>query len=361
MGFLFHNVLVLGRGVADLDKQTTAAQIALAEVRVPTAVPDYGTRTPNILSRRILLRRISGLPAKRVYNRFAMRSRMAHTLALAFATALLMLAAGLFPSHILFAQSQQTQTQQPEAALPSFDVVSIKPDNSGWGGMNSTPGLVPHISIINIRLDNLIESAYGVRDFQVFGAPGWIKTKRYDIKATIDESLLQQLRNLPADEQVHQRQMMMQSLLADRFKLRVTHATKQFPAFNLVLLKDTAKLKPFAVDPFPRTPKGLVFISLRGARGDQVELIKANVSQLTVGLTTAVDEPVMDHTGVTGNYSLKLRWTDASQLPATATTPDPDFDRTLAEALRELGLKLEPTTAARDTITIDHIEKPTPN
>src|SRR6185312_10001584 len=158
-------------------------------------------------------------------------------------------------------------------------------------------------------------------------APGWIKKKRYDIKATIDESLLQQLRKLSGDEQVQQRQRMMQSVLADRFKLRVTHATKQFPAFNLVLLNDTAKLKPFAVDPFPRTPTGLVFISLGRARGDQVELIKANLSQLT----------------------------------ATATTPDPDFDRTLAEALRELGLKLEPTTAARDTITIDHIEEPTPN
>lgn len=226
--------------------------------------------------------------------------------------------------------------------------------------MNSTPGLVPHISITNIRLDNLIESAYGVRDFQVFGAPGWIKMKRYDIEANIDESLLQQLRKLSGDEQVHQRQLMMQSVLADRFKLRVTHGTKRFPAYNVILLKDTSKLTALAVDPFPGNARGLVITSLGGAHGDQIELIKAPLSQLTIGLMAALTEPVVDQTGVKGNYSLKLRWTDESDLPV-GVAPDPGADRTLTEALKELGLKLEPTTAPRDTITIDHIEEPTPN
>ena len=290
---------------------------------------------------------------------FAMRSRQTHTVVPALATALLM-PAGLFHSPRLFAQSQQAQPQQASEAAPSsFDVVSIKPNNSGWGGMSETPGLALHIRMTNVSVMMVIQQAFDMSGFQISGGPNWINTKRYDIEANVGETLFDQLRKLPRDQQIRELGLMEQSLLAMRFKLKVTHTSKQLRAYNLVLQKDTLKLKAFAVHPFPRTSEGLVMISAN-REGHQIELIKANLSQLTIGLTRALAMPVMDQTGVMGNYSLKLRWTDEMQL-AAGVAPNPDFDRTLAGAMQELGLKLEPTTAPRDTITIDHIEEPTPN
>src|SRR5690348_3774137 len=245
--------------------------------------------------------------------------------------------------------------------LPSFEVASIKPDNSGWGGVSSTHGLVPHYSVTNIPLKALITRAYEMEGFRISGGPDWINRKRYDIEADIDESLLQQLRKLPEDEQYHQLDLVLQSLLADRFKLEVTHTTKQLPAYDLVVSKGSSKLKAFAVDPFPNDPTGLVFVSIHRDGQSAVELINAKLRLLASGLTTRLAAPVTDQTGVTGNYSFKLRWTDDAQLPE-GVVPDPVFDRTLTAALQEqLGLKLVPTKAVRDTIVIDHIEEPTPN
>ncbi len=259
--------------------------------------------------------------------------------------------------------AQSTPAQDAAvAALPTFEVASIKPNNSGWGGMNGSFGPISsHWSATNVTPKWLIEDAFRMDDFQITGMPAWANSKRYDIEADIDESVVQQLRKLSVDEQHAQVQLMVQSLLADRFQLKVTHESKDLPAYNLVLLKDDAKLKAFKVDSFPANPAGLVMMSI--GRNGQVtmEMTKASVTVLGNGLTRLLEMPVMDQTGVAGNYSFKLLWTDERQLPAGAT-PDPDFDRTLAATLQEqLGIKLEQTKAARDTITIDHIEEPTPN
>lgn len=154
----------------------------------------------------------------------------------------------------------------------------------------------------------------------------------------------------------------MLSLLTDRCKLSVRHVTCQLPAYAINATKDApAKLKALSVVPFPNNPDGLSIGSNWGNGKFSVEATKADLANVINGISRLLGMPVADETGIQGNYSFTLRWTDGTQSPV-GTTPDAAFDRTLAAALRDqLGLKLESTKAPVDTIVIDHIEEPTPN
>jgi uncharacterized protein (TIGR03435 family) len=173
--------------------------------------------------------------------------------------------AGLFLSGIGNAPLVNGQSSQAlsDSMRPSFEVASIKPNNSDWGGMNATPVVIGgHWSAENVTTKWLIGMAFQMSEFQVSGLPAWCNIKRYDIETSVDDAAFQKLHQLPRDEQRHQLLLRVQSLLADRFKLSVTHASKQFPAYSLVLIKDTSKLKQFAADPFPNTPTGFIQTSI---------------------------------------------------------------------------------------------------
>jgi uncharacterized protein (TIGR03435 family) len=246
---------------------------------------------------------------------------------------------------------------------PSFEVVSIKPNHSGWGGMSTDhPPFGPHYSAINVTAKWLIQSAYRLKDFQISGLPGWCESQRYDVEADVDEATPMQMRKLSRNDQIDKFDLMMQSLLADRFRLKVTHATKELPILALVIAKDDSKLKALAVDPYPANRDGGMIIGKRGNGSGQVS-VQANRATLQTfanGLTIALGKQVNDETGLKGNYSFSIRWTD--EVPTAAQTlPDPAYDRTLVAALQEDGLKLESTKGPLETIVIEHIEQPSPN
>ncbi len=119
--------------------------------------------------------------------------------------------------------------------------------------MNSTffPLVSPHVSATNTTTKWLLEMAYGVKDFQLSGAPPWINSERYDIAADIEESEFVEIRRLSRDDQLHQVQLLIQSLLADRFKLKATRTTKELPIMALVTTKNASKLAQFADQPYP--------------------------------------------------------------------------------------------------------------
>lgn len=260
------------------------------------------------------------------------------------------------------AQSTPSPSDQASAPLPSFEVVSIKPDRSGWGGMNSTPPtLGSHWSATNVTTKWLIIGAYNVDAFSISGAPDWVNKNRYDVEADMDEAEVQRIRKLPREDQSQELALMLRSLLLDRFKLKVTHVTKELPTYDIILAKDASKLTALSTEPFPNQPHGLTTAAIGNEGQRFVEMKKADISNLAKALTNVLAMPVIDKTGASGNYTLTLRWTDASDLPGGAT-PSPDYDHSLAAALQEqLGLKLESTKAPRDTINIDHIEEPTAN
>jgi uncharacterized protein (TIGR03435 family) len=152
------------------------------------------------------------------------------------AAALLMV--GLVNSPRAQAQSAQTTAAPP----PSFEVASIKSHAPGDNMSRLGGPDVSRFSAINVSVKSLIEFAYHVEDFQVSGGTGWIAYDKFDVDAKVEDSLAEQIQKLPAAQQSDQLKLMVQSLLVDRFKLSVTHVTKELPVFALVVAKGGPKL-----------------------------------------------------------------------------------------------------------------------
>jgi len=273
------------------------------------------------------------------------------------------------------ASGQSAQTAAPPSA--SFEVASIKPNRSGdmrffisWqpGRFNAT----------GMPVKFLITMAYDVKDFQVSGGPGWINSDRYDIDAKEPDSVAEQLEKLPRDERRKLAGSMLQSLLADRFKLKLTRGSKDMPAYALVVAKNGPKLqeaKP--VDTLANAPSGPGDHShLPMMRMGPGELTGQGVglSFLASALSQQLGRQVLDQTGLKGNYDLTLKWTPeqgegmmlggpgtGGPPPESAPPPDTSGPSIFTAIQEQLGLKLEPTKAPAEVLVVDHVERPSEN
>ena len=104
------------------------------------------------------------------------------------------------------------------------------------------------VSASGITAKRFIAFAYNVKNFQISGGPGWINSDRYDIEGKEPESLAEELPKLSMEERSAKLKLMLQSLLADRFALKVTHTTKELPMYALIVAKDGPKLHAAAPD-----------------------------------------------------------------------------------------------------------------
>jgi uncharacterized protein (TIGR03435 family) len=119
---------------------------------------------------------------------------------------------------------------QPQEAPPAFDAASVKPhDESNPLGtmMQERPG---NIHYRRINLLAVIRRAYNVESQQIV-APAWLSTETYDIEA-----------KLSPDTPLPRLRLMLQTLLAERFHLKVHYDKKELPAYNLVLAKGGLKM-----------------------------------------------------------------------------------------------------------------------
>jgi uncharacterized protein (TIGR03435 family) len=149
---------------------------------------------------------------------------------------------------------------------------------------------------------------------------------------------------------------MMQSLLADRFKLTVHQETKEMPIYALVVAKNSPKLQPSKAE---ETEFG-------GSRG-QFLCQKVPMSMLAGQLRRLLGRPVHDETGLTGEYDFKLEWTPdeppANAGTAEARTAPPDrTGPSIFTALQEqLGLRLESRKGVVVVLVVDRVERPSEN
>jgi bla regulator protein blaR1 len=195
----------------------------------------------------------------------------------------------------------------------------------------------------------------------------------------------------PTKDQVR---LMMQSLLADRFKLAVHFETKDIAVLALTLVKPGQtgpKLRPHSEGPpcpgsfTPPTPgerpkTGDVFplqcdatqgwfrpdgTALAGSRNTTMQLLAEAIYSYG-GMGGEVDKPVVDRTGLDGKFDFTVEWTgrlSGSPPPGAAAPPPPDPQgTTFLQAVREqLGLKVVPTKAPARMLVVDHIEEPSEN
>jgi uncharacterized protein (TIGR03435 family) len=144
---------------------------------------------------------------------------------------------------------------------------------------------------------------------------------------------------------------MVQSLLADRFKLKVHHEVREVAAYALVVGKHGPRLQPAK----PADTGGGVRINgaLQQSLSEHEVPDGWSMSQLASVVANFVPRPVVDRTGLPGTYSFSMRFAHTTE----------DFDNPdVATALQEqLGLKLESSSTNLEMVVIDHIEKPDPN
>jgi uncharacterized protein (TIGR03435 family) len=234
-------------------------------------------------------------------------------------------------------------------ANPAFDVATIKlsrPDDQR----------LPTIQIQNRRLltwnksvMNLITYAYSINPSEVVNGPDWLDMK-YDI---IGQP------NGEGQPSPQQWAIMMQKLLADRFKLSFHWDKKEVSIYALTVTKNGAKLTASAGD--PKGPPNLAM----PARG-RFRFRSATMADVAGELRGVLDRPVVDKTGISGRYDVALNWTpDDFQASRLNGFPAP-VDRTevpdLFTAIQEqLGLRLESTKRTVEVMVIDHVERPTEN
>jgi uncharacterized protein (TIGR03435 family) len=248
-------------------------------------------------------------------------------------------------------------------AVPKFDVVTVKPSDPNRPGKGFTIR-GRHVMTINTNLNDLITFAYGLHAKQIIGAPEWFGTEKFDIDGVPD------VEGRPNSKQM---KLLIQSALTDRFKLTFHNDEKELSVYALVIGKAGPKLT--ATIHQPAEPVNFLYRNL-GA----LMVTNATMKDFCDGMQgSAMDKPVVDHTGLTGRYDFTLNWTpDDSQFlqmgvpkppppqagagaPATPAD-DPNAPPSLSTAMQEqLGLKFESVRASAPVFVIDHVEKPSAN
>jgi uncharacterized protein (TIGR03435 family) len=283
---------------------------------------------------------------------------------------------------------------QTATAPLSFEVASLKPaapDEYGrvmrrlrGGPGTSDPGMFTYN---NVTLKILVTMAYNLKDYQVEG-PDWIDSVGYDLIAKMAPGTTSE-----------QAALMMQTLLAERFKLQFHRETKQLPVFSLVVAKGGPKMKEVEVPAVPdgapaAPPDGRGSLQGRMTSGPGIRMMMTpsgrqlagymTMTQLANALTRQLERPVLDQTELTATYDVNITWMPddmersggrMSQLGAGPGGPGgpggpagpggegmhggaPEPTLTLAQALQEkLGLKLDTHKSSAEILIIDRAEK----
>lgn len=244
------------------------------------------------------------------------------------------------------------------AAPAGFEVASIKPSDPA-AGVNMQIGVSPGgvFTAKNVTVKALVQQAYDVRDFQISGGPGWLDTERYDIIAkgggpAVSEDDLRRMTDEQRNQFKDQFLLNIRALLADRFQLKVHKETRELPVYGLVIAKNGAKIQATTDDDVTRS-------SLRIRRGDtgKSEMTGARqpLASLAKSLSDQVGRPVLDQTGLQGNYDFKI--TFAPDMAADATD-GPSIFTALQD---QLGLRLDSQKGPVEVLVIDGVQKASEN
>jgi uncharacterized protein (TIGR03435 family) len=272
--------------------------------------------------------------------------------------------------------------QSPSDKL-EFEVASVKPNHTGDPVSRTNVPLGPgsvftptggYLSIVNYPAMALISFAYKITGDQEqylrAHVPDWVLSDRFDVEARAAGN--------PSKDELR---LMMRSLLADRFQLVLHHENRQAPVVALVLAKPektgprlrqhpqdfpctTAATPTLAFDnEFPTLCGGL--LPVPHGPGQIAKFGASNVSMTFIAnqlsMMGQLGRPVIDQTGLSGNFDFTLEWSPESPNPQTVAAdplPGPTFKDAVAA---QFGLKLVSETGLADFLIVDHVEHPSGN
>ena len=217
---------------------------------------------------------------------------------------------------------------------PAFEAASVKPSAAGDPGMSMRGG-PGQLEWKDTSLRYFVQTAYRVHDY-AYSAPEWLDSALFDVIA-----------KLPANGGSNRYPEMLQTLLAERFKLVVHRETKDLPGLALVVDKKGPRIKPVE-------PGG----AMLRTGPNMVRTERATLAQFADALSTALDRPVKDFTGLPGVYDIKIQW-----MPDTPASSDPtDLPGSVYAAVQDLGLRLQVRKVPVEVVVVDRIERvPTQN
>ena len=226
-------------------------------------------------------------------------------------------------------------TALPDAsAAAKFEALSIKlsaPDQRGYT-LRLAPG--ERVAIEAATVKDLIALAYGVRDFQISGAPSWADSERYELVGKAEAGY--------GDVTMAKLAPLLKDALADRFALKLHREKKDMVHYRLVIAKGGSRLKANMGAPGPEGRSGAGRMSYR----------KISVAVLVSQLAEATGRPVIDGTGLQGDYDVEMTWTPDGALPAADAPAGPTIFTALEE---QLGLKLESEKGPVEILVVDNV------
>jgi len=251
---------------------------------------------------------------------------------------------------------------------PSFEVASVKrsnPDGILHAGMQYLPG--GKFTAKDTPLFMTIASAYELpfQTDRIVGAPQWLHSEGYDIDALASKDAL--LPGTSMKVQIETQRQMVQSLLAERFQLKLRREIKEMPVYVLTVGKNGLKLPKAKVNENACSDEAATVQCHRFSRGGPPSGLHGDaVDMLDVArfLANWTDKPVIDKTGLTALYNVQTEgWRPINLAPTPGASEGiSEVDRpSLFAVFEHLGLKLEPGKAAVEVFTIENVERPSEN
>jgi uncharacterized protein (TIGR03435 family) len=267
---------------------------------------------------------------------------------------------------------------QVASSGPTFEVASIKPNNSGDVIVRLIPQPGGRLTGTNVTAAHLLRFAYDLPWFQDVGGPGWVTSDRFDIAAKAE-----------GDPPTDQKRVMLRRLLTERFKLSAHIERRNLPVYSLTTARKDRRLgaqlrrstatcggvEPANVGAFgPAPPEGPPSCGFFGfAPGTQFSAGRVGLAfrgltmaELAKWLVPVLRRNVNDQTSLAGYFDADFDIVAEMPVPP----PPPGMPNPFADAAplsiftvfpEQLGLKLESTTGPVDVLVIDGIERPTPD
>ncbi len=224
-------------------------------------------------------------------------------------------------------------------APQNFEVAVIRPTSAATATGTSVDLFEGgRIRIVNEPVRLLIRMAFRMTNAQIVGGPAWLDSDRYDIEAKTGR---------PEKPGQNELGPLMQSLLADRFHLKVHREMRELPVYALVVAPGGPKLKPKAEG----ETSGM---STENGHGVTRAVVKATSMELLASYVgNRLGRVVVDKTALSDSYDFTLEWAMEQALDSSAPS--------LVTAVRELGLRLESQKSPVEVLVIDGIERPSAN
>ena len=288
------------------------------------------------------------------------------------------LLAALAAVPLTFAQvAVQTDAAKLDALVKAakFEVVSIHPDDPDGHRMRIGMGPDARFVAEGVTIKRLVCMAYGIQDFQLERAPNWFTAERYSIHAKSESNIEEQFPKLTDEQKMMVGKQMVQTMLADRFKLSLRQESKELPILGIVVDKNGPKLheaKPG--DTYSNGLKdgdGAGHAGMMRFDGTHLTAQGVKLDNLASFLSEQLNQIVQNKTGLDAKYDFKLEWSREPDRPhgpqqaggePESASADGNAGTPLFTAIREqLGLKLESQKSAIPVYVVESVEKPTEN